>query len=52
MTNKEKYKEIFGFEPDTDNCPTIYCSNCPCHTDGSYYCNGEWWEEEYKGGAL
>ena len=51
MTNKEKFKEIFGYEASTGECP-IYCYT----TDGDEccpYCKttcsaGDWWDEEYK----
>ena len=53
MTNAEKYKEVFGFEPDMKSCPTYLCLNCPCceNTDGDYSCNSNsrmWWDSEYK----
>ena len=56
MTNAEKYKEVFGFEPDMENCPTLKCLECPCHkkNDGVVVCGGDsraWWVDDYKGGA-
>lgn len=54
MTNAEKYKEIFGFEPDISACPTNKCINCPRSvvTPGNNcICNDidtpNWWEEDY-----
>ena len=56
MTNAEKYIEVFGFPPDTGNCPTEDCNQCPCKqidNNGHLACVGisvsEWWDEEYKG---
>lgn len=47
MTNAEKYKEVFGFEPEREICPTAYCKNCPVDGQdcGKDY---KWWDEEYK----
>lgn len=52
MTNAEKFKEVFGFEPDADamvvECPnsTAICkyqrAMGRCHYE-------EWWQEEYNG---
>ena len=49
MTNKEKFEEVFGFEPDIENtCPApgevceklpFDCSECPF---------SGWWDKEYK----
>ena len=48
MTNREKFKETFGFKPRNVTCPMsskvceLYnrdCKNCPI--DG-------WWDKEYK----
>lgn len=50
MTNAEKYEEVFGFPPDTGNCPTELCSECPGHVDDNFNCTCNWWNEEYKGG--
>lgn len=51
MTNAEKYKEIFGFEPDMSACPTNNCKNCP-RSDIRSICRNtdtlNWWEEDYK----
>lgn len=59
MTNAEKYQEVFGFPPDKGNCPTEYCNQCPCKQIDKNGCltyetifTNDWWDEEYKGGAL
>jgi hypothetical protein len=51
MTNKEKFKEVFGFIPCenlTDSCPLPFkacsltdgdCDKCPFN---------KWWDKEYK----
>ena len=50
MTNAEKYKEVFGFPPDYDNCPTELCGECPidCSVDFERERIFDWWNEEYK----
>ena len=56
MTNAEKYKEIFGLEPEIESCPVYDCIHCPMYNDkpGEYYCRKNtgqnWWDGEYKGG--
>ena len=52
MTNAEKYKEVFGFPPDLDTCPTE-CKFCPIRQQGinciqSIGSCGNWWNSEYK----
>lgn len=54
MTNAEKFKETFGFEPDVDfcpfECPELYASyKCKYfeELDGGCHCE-TWWNEEYK----
>lgn len=51
MTNKEKYKEVFGVDPDTNICPTLICNNCPVY-DPNVLCRAEycnvWWNSEYS----
>lgn len=53
MTNAEKYKEVFGLDPDTNTCPTMNCSDCPYRKDNDVFpdcfnsCSG-WWLSEYK----
>lgn len=53
MTNAEKYKEVFGFEPP--DCPTWHCPSCPVFKECSEHHFSEiahkWWNSEYKGGA-
>ena len=51
MTNREKYKEVFGMEPDNVCCPTNSCKDCPMNTgDDEIECDidGDWWGMEYK----
>lgn len=51
MTNAEKYKEVFGMEPDIDSCPTLVCDNCPLLSwkpKCDIHCF-EWWNSEYGG---
>ena len=56
MTNKEKYKEIFGIDVDPSMCPTKACDDCPCaemeHKTGDVSCidacTYEWWNKEYE----
>lgn len=53
MTNKDKFIEVFGFEPDTETKLPI-CTprgvECPFMDDGIYSeCHCElWWGREYK----
>lgn len=53
MTNAEKYKEVFGFEPDMKSCPTYKCLECPCcEVIGCKHVCGKdtraWWQDDYK----
>ena len=48
MTNAEKYKEVFGVEPDHSECSRSTCEECPAITRYSG-CSYEWWNSEYKG---
>lgn len=52
MTNREKYKEIFGEEPDLTACPTNDCKKCPRRIGDDdckdFYTTETWWDEEYK----
>ena len=56
MTNAEKFKQVFGFEPDTNemirgDCPDLnkdckyynYVEGCRCQ---------DWWNEEFKNVCL
>ena len=54
MTNAEKFKEVFGFEPDLD-AMVVQCPNADKNETCKYqwamgrcHCE-EWWQEEYKG---
>lgn len=58
MNNAEKYKEVFGVEPDLMSCIADRCSNCPLRCcvkiaeDRGVKCIDivkEWWNSEYKG---
>lgn len=51
MTNLEKFKEIFGFEPDTSmgvhKCPDMEPETaCPYYEKTGCHCE-DWWNEEY-----
>ena len=50
LTNAEKFKEVFGYEPnmglsmcDLASCDNYRCNNCPYEE----HCN--WWNEKYTG---
>ena len=45
MTNREKFKEVFGFEQDGDPCvaPQEICN----HEDCDYCPFWGWWDKEY-----
>ena len=48
MTNKEKFKEVFGFTPRATNdcCPKeLNCTNMTCK-DCTF--NRHWWDKEYR----
>lgn len=53
MTNAEKFKEIFGIEPDCGRCNPYPCeeNDCKywaeCENQPGCPCDG-WWEWEYK----
>lgn len=53
MTNAEKFKEVFGFDPDTsicirDDCPDKY-ADCEWYNRFRGMCQcDEWWGEEFK----
>lgn len=46
MTNREKFKEVFGFEQDGNPCvaPQEICN----HEDCDYCPFWGWWDKEYK----
>ena len=53
MTNIEKFKEVFGFEPDEEFC-ILHCPEnnntveCPYYEELDGGCHGEtWWHEQY-----
>lgn len=57
MTNAQKYKEIFGFEPSQTDCVCDQCENCPIQREHNgtldflscvdeFKC--DWWDSEYK----
>lgn len=53
MTNAEKFKEVFGFEPDPD-VENEFCifTETDCEKMGVQDCddcpNNDWWDHEYK----
>ena len=51
MTNAEKFKEVFGVEPDTESmaieCPNSFTRCKYQWSMGRCHCE-EWWQEEYK----
>lgn len=53
MTNREVYKNVFGFYPPVKTCPTNLCSNCPLYDEKSLDCihnvESEFWNAEYTG---
>ena len=55
MTKLEKFKEVFGFEPDVDNSNILPCGRqCPYYNDN--YAMGcrcdsnalDWWYSDYE----
>ena len=51
MTNAEKFKEIFGFEPSKCSCPVISlvnCWNCKGFHRDTNCIESDWWNSEYK----
>lgn len=49
MTNAEKYKEVFGFEPEYNNCIANVCNICPLVGKKCFGTGVEdWWNSEYK----
>lgn len=53
MTNKEKFKEIFGIEPDCGHCTPYPCeeNDCEyweqCENQPGCPCDN-WWDWEFK----
>lgn len=51
MTNKEKFKEVFGFIPCenlTDSCPLPYKACFVADNDCDICPFDKWWDKEYK----
>ena len=48
MINAEKYKEVFGLEPDIEMCPTKSCKDCPLYRSSCIEETRNWWNAEYK----
>lgn len=46
-TNAEKFKEVFGYEPDTHTCPFDKCRQ-ECIGWDENGCSTLYWEDEYK----
>lgn len=51
MTNAEKFKDVFGFNPDIEaliyDCPSSIPEKCKYHDDlGGCHCE-LWWQDEY-----
>lgn len=49
MTNEEKFKEVFGHDPDIYACicEDIECDKCELKEYGRG-CSAQWWNMEYK----
>ena len=51
MTNKEKFKEVFGAIPTIVHCPILYredCKKCKGYRNSFDCCGSDWWNSEYK----
>ena len=48
MTNKEKFREIFGFNPRTDNCPDLNPKVCQQQKSCDDCTFQDWWSKPYK----
>ena len=49
MTNKEKFKEVFGVDGDYTACPILDCTDCPLNEYiPTGICERNWWDLEYK----
>lgn len=48
MTNREKYKAVFGHDPDVDACinTDMECPECPYAQYGRH-CSQQWWNMTY-----
>ena len=47
MTNKEKFKEVFGLEIDDSDCGFFDCSGFECK-DCPLKDPKDWWNSEYR----
>lgn len=57
MTNEEKFIEVFGVEPETDQlilkCPPKASMKCKYHDDLDDYCHCDrWWQDEFTDNAI
>lgn len=52
-TNSDKFKEVFGFKPFTNNCINgeVKCDKCECYDYGVCAAHNRFWNAEYKGGV-
>ena len=51
MTNAEKFKEVFGFDPSKTKCPVfaiVDCWNCKGFHRETNCIESDWWNSEYK----
>lgn len=46
MTNAEKFREVFGRNPDKSTCPLDDCTTCK-YLQGAL-CTHQWWNDEFK----
>lgn len=49
-TNAEKFKEVFGFKPYTNNCINgeVNCDKCECYDYGVCDAHNRFWDAEYN----
>lgn len=49
-TNAEKFKEVFGFKPFTNNCINgeVKCDKCECSDYGVCDAHNRFWNAEYN----
>lgn len=58
MTNRQKFKKVFGYEPDTTcvlPCPKWNIFTCPWKVGkgNNRNCKGHsWWDQEYDGHSM
>ncbi len=51
-TNRERFTEVFGFEPTGTICNDVDCVKCPCNQYDDEVCRekaADFWDEPYKG---